>query len=193
MQPEVTQEAFVLLTTNRGEEEVCPRSVCGFPPPKRDRYRVTIDGVTTEHDDYRDVAAMLGVTATPVPLCTHTITLTNGLTARVEIERDPANVAERRAWFREAKQYHGECFGASRIVKATLYRANLYWARLSAPVYMDCTSWVGPFKTETAALAALAEEQDVCAECWDQCWETCLDRVAKECQHASCHAGEDNA
>lgn len=42
-------------------------------------------------------------------------------------------------------------------------------ARLSAPGYLDCTEWSGPFPTEDLALAAAAEANDVCPHCSDQC------------------------
>ena len=32
-----------------------------------------------------------------------------------------------------------------------------WFARLSAPGYMDCTEWQGPYETEEEALAGLAE------------------------------------
>lgn len=46
-----------------------------------------------------------------------------------------------------------------------------WWSRLSAPGYMDCTDWQGPYKTERKALTDLAKTHDVCPECWQQCWE----------------------
>lgn len=47
-----------------------------------------------------------------------------------------------------------------------------WWARFSAPGYMDCTSWVGPYETEKEALDALAEVHGVCEECFEACWDT---------------------
>ena len=46
-----------------------------------------------------------------------------------------------------------------------------WWSRLSAPGYLDCTDWQGPYATETEALEDLADTHDVCPECWQQCWE----------------------
>jgi hypothetical protein len=45
-----------------------------------------------------------------------------------------------------------------------------YYARLSAPGYMDATDWVGPYESEDAALDALAEAHGVCRGCWDDCY-----------------------
>jgi hypothetical protein len=36
-----------------------------------------------------------------------------------------------------------------------------WWSRLSAPGYMDCTNWHGPFDTEQSAKDALAKWYDV--------------------------------
>lgn len=46
-----------------------------------------------------------------------------------------------------------------------------WWARFTAPGYLDCTSWVGPYETETEALEALAESYGVCGGCFEPCWE----------------------
>ena len=46
-----------------------------------------------------------------------------------------------------------------------------WYARLSAPGYLDCTDWHGPEPTEEAALAALAEALDACPTCFEQCWD----------------------
>ena len=46
-----------------------------------------------------------------------------------------------------------------------------WWARFSAPGYLDCTSWVGPYETEKAALDGLAEVYGVCEECFEACWD----------------------
>jgi hypothetical protein len=40
-----------------------------------------------------------------------------------------------------------------------------FWARLSAPGYLDATDWIGPFKTEADARAGLSDAYDVCGEC----------------------------
>lgn len=53
----------------------------------------------------------------------------------------------------------------------TIERASGWWSRLSAPGYLDCTDWQGPYKTEREALDDLAKTHDVCPECWQQCWE----------------------
>ena len=39
-----------------------------------------------------------------------------------------------------------------------------FYARLSAPGYMDATDWTGPFATEEAALEAVQELYEVDAE-----------------------------
>jgi hypothetical protein len=36
-----------------------------------------------------------------------------------------------------------------------------WWSRLSAPGYMDCTDWHGPFESEESARAALSKWYDV--------------------------------
>lgn len=36
-----------------------------------------------------------------------------------------------------------------------------YFCRLSAPGYMDCTDWIGPFDTEADAEAELAKDYDL--------------------------------
>lgn len=46
-----------------------------------------------------------------------------------------------------------------------------WWANLSAPGYLDQTGWTGPHATAEEALAALAEEQDLCEHCSQRCWE----------------------
>ena len=48
---------------------------------------------------------------------------------------------------------------------------NAWIARLSAPGYMDCTEWDGPYTSEEAALKGLASTLDVCSECFEQCWD----------------------
>lgn len=41
--------------------------------------------------------------------------------------------------------------------KDDIERATGFFARLSAPGYLDCTEWCGPFNTEAAALAYLTD------------------------------------
>jgi hypothetical protein len=53
----------------------------------------------------------------------------------------------------------------------SIERTSGWWSRLSAPGYLDCTDWQGPYKTEREALIDLAETHDVCPQCWQQCWE----------------------
>lgn len=40
-----------------------------------------------------------------------------------------------------------------------------WFARLSAPGFLDCTDWMGPFETEWEARAELSESFEVCAHC----------------------------
>jgi len=47
-----------------------------------------------------------------------------------------------------------------------------WYARFSAPGYLDCTDWVGPEDSEGGALAALADLHDVCASCFETCWDS---------------------
>lgn len=46
-----------------------------------------------------------------------------------------------------------------------------FYARFSAPGYLDRTDWVGPEKTAKAALKSLAETHDVCETCFEACWD----------------------
>ena len=46
-------------------------------------------------------------------------------------------------------------------------RATGWCARLSAPGYMDCTEWCGPYRTEAEAIKALVDMFDLCPECFD--------------------------
>lgn len=47
-----------------------------------------------------------------------------------------------------------------------------YFARFSAPGYMDATDWQGPYDTEEEARADLATTFDVCPGCWEACWDS---------------------
>lgn len=59
--------------------------------------------------------------------------------------------------------YPGEYFFPAEVAK--MHDADVedvetvigWFARLSAPGYMDCTEWQGPYETEAEALADLAE------------------------------------
>lgn len=53
----------------------------------------------------------------------------------------------------------------------SIERASGWWSRLSAPGYLDCTDWQGPYTSADEALKDLAETHDICPECWQQCWE----------------------
>ena len=53
-----------------------------------------------------------------------------------------------------------------------------WYARFSAPGYMDRTDWTGPYETERAALVALAEMHEVC----ETCFENCEDSPAGACK-----------
>jgi hypothetical protein len=44
---------------------------------------------------------------------------------------------------------------------------TMWCARLSAPGYLDATDWIGPFETESEALAELARMHDMCAHCFE--------------------------
>ena len=46
-----------------------------------------------------------------------------------------------------------------------------WYARFSAPGYLDCTDYIGPQASAEAALDDLAEMHDCCRECWEQCWD----------------------
>ena len=66
--------------------------------------------------------------------------------------------------------------------KVTLAGAG-YVARLSAPGYMDCTEWEGPFDTAKEARASLAESFDLCEECGEE--------LDEEGECPACAAEED--
>jgi len=55
---------------------------------------------------------------------------------------------------------------------AELEREQGWYARFSAPGYMDCTDWVGPCGSAEAAFDELAEVHDVCRSCWECCWDS---------------------
>jgi hypothetical protein len=46
-----------------------------------------------------------------------------------------------------------------------------WYARFSAPGYMDRTDWIGPEESEAAALDSLAESHQVCRRCFEPCWD----------------------
>lgn len=73
--------------------------------------------------------------------------------------------------FHSGTDSHGECVSVPADVWGTLDRfaaeygcaladcetvADMWWCRLSAPGYMDCTEWSGPYATEAKARAALS-------------------------------------
>jgi hypothetical protein len=65
-----------------------------------------------------------------------------------------------------------------------------YCARLSAPGYLDCTDWSGPFATEKQALQELAELHGLCAHCMaDDCRE---DDVTSQCYAAALETLQSN-
>lgn len=43
----------------------------------------------------------------------------------------------------------------SNVTKVTAIHADKWFSRLSAPGYLDCTDWIGPFDDEREALEAL--------------------------------------
>ena len=51
-------------------------------------------------------------------------------------------------------------------------RREGWYARFSAPGYLDCTPYIGPYDSAEQALDELAESWDVCRKCWEQCWYT---------------------
>jgi hypothetical protein len=55
--------------------------------------------------------------------------------------------------------------------KVCIIRGNKYFARLSAPGYLDATDWSGPFDTEDAARHYIAETYDVCGACGEDMGE----------------------
>ena len=77
------------------------------------------------------------------------------LTGRGDTTEDPSIVAR-------AELYRPE--GNSRAAKVE-YAGVGYVARMSAPGYMDCTEWSGPFRSVAEAIADLAESFDICPVC----------------------------
>src|SRR5580692_9842848 len=43
----------------------------------------------------------------------------------------------------------------------SIERKEGFYSRLSAPGYLDCTDWIGPYKTSKEALDAVKEEYEV--------------------------------
>lgn len=43
-----------------------------------------------------------------------------------------------------------------------------WYSRLSAPGYLDCTDWQGPYATEVASIREVCEQYDYCPECLDE-------------------------
>lgn len=54
-----------------------------------------------------------------------------------------------------------------------------FYSRLSAPGYLDCTDWLGPFKTEKQAKRELCDTYGLCPYC--------LDDVGAEPSTLGCH------
>lgn len=54
----------------------------------------------------------------------------------------------------------------------TLTEETGWFARFSAPGYLDRTDYIGPFPSQGKALDALAEAHDVCRTCWEQCFHS---------------------
>ena len=72
-------------------------------------------------------------------------------------------------YFAETDEYHPpETMDMSSVAQDI---ATGWWARLSAPGFLDCTDWQGPYDSEEKALEELAETFDLCRNCWEQCWE----------------------
>lgn len=63
-----------------------------------------------------------------------------------------------------------EAYLQGRILPGGHSQEEGYYARLSAPGYLDCTGWSGPYRTEAEARDALAEMHDICPKCWEQCY-----------------------
>ena len=51
---------------------------------------------------------------------------------------------------------------------APVDKATGWWSRLSAPGYMDCTDWSGPYDTRAEAKAALVDLYDVDPDTGDE-------------------------
>lgn len=66
-------------------------------------------------------------------------------------------------------QYLPESCSGS-VAPESVERREGYYARFSAPGYLDCTEWDGPYASEKEALDELAEIHDVCRSCWQQCY-----------------------
>ena len=69
----------------------------------------------------------------------------------------------------ETTYWPADCFSRAQV-KAEIPGARIttqtgIWVRLSAPGYMDCTDWYGPFKSEGEARKELGDLYDCCPEC----------------------------
>ena len=53
------------------------------------------------------------------------------------------------------------------------YTAETGWyCRESAPGYLDCTDWCGPYDTEVEAISEYCDMHEICETCLGQCWDT---------------------
>lgn len=62
-------------------------------------------------------------------------------------------------WFSDAdaREYCQPEYGISDYEEPSTDDQSGYYARLSAPGYLDCTEWSGPFSTEDEAYESLVE------------------------------------
>jgi hypothetical protein len=79
------------------------------------------------------------------------------LIGELDVE-DDGSIAESCANLSELEQY---CEGTK---IDSVEKVTGYFARLSAPGYMDCTEWDGPHETREAALLSVREMYDVDAD-----------------------------
>jgi hypothetical protein len=83
----------------------------------------------------------------------------------------PAEFCSNPPTLEEMQQY---CEGTILLVdgEPDYQRQEGWYARFSAPGYMDCTDYIGPYKTAELAFDALAETHECCRHCWEQCWDS---------------------
>lgn len=71
----------------------------------------------------------------------------------------------------ETLTFPSVCFGKADVASEAdveedeIEEQTGWWARLSAPGYMDATEWLGPYETEDEAKDDLAEENNLCPSC----------------------------
>ena len=77
----------------------------------------------------------------------------------------PADVADMETLFPEVATTYGRKHSPHTFYTVDFY-LDKFWTRFSAPGYLDCTEWEGPFDTLEEAEHNLAEQEG-----WDGEWD----------------------